>query len=61
MKRKLLTREKFEVMLCAAVKAIPVQAWRGPEIYRWLRLPDFNTLRTGEANLRFYITTAQDG
>jgi len=21
----------------------------------------FNTLRTGDANLRFYITTAQDG
>ena len=23
--------------------------------------PSLNTLRTGDANLRFYITTAQDG
>jgi hypothetical protein len=27
-------------------KAIPVQAWTGPEISRMLRLPDFTTIGT---------------
>jgi hypothetical protein len=27
-------------------KAIPLQAWRGPERSRRLRLPDFKTIRT---------------
>jgi len=27
-------------------KAIPLQAWRGPEGSRRLRLPDFNTVGT---------------
>jgi hypothetical protein len=27
-------------------KAIPLQAWRGPEGYRSLRLPDFKTIGT---------------
>ena len=27
-------------------KASPVQAWRGPEYSRKLRLPDFNTIGT---------------
>jgi len=26
-------------------KAIPLQAWRGPEVYRSFRLPDFNTMK----------------
>jgi hypothetical protein len=33
-------------------KAIPLQALTGPEGSRSLRLPDFNTLRNGDANLR---------
>jgi len=28
------------------VKAIPLQAWTGPEDYRRLRLPDFKTIGT---------------
>jgi len=28
------------------VKAIPLQAWTGPEFSRSLRLPDFNTIGT---------------
>jgi len=28
-------------------KAIPLQAWTGPEGSRRLRLPDFKTIRTG--------------
>jgi hypothetical protein len=28
------------------VKAIPLQAWRGPEGFRRLRLPDFKTIGT---------------
>jgi len=31
------------------VKAIPLQAWRGPEGSRRLRLPDFVKYRPGEA------------
>jgi hypothetical protein len=27
-------------------KAIPVQAWRGPEVYRMMRFPDFKTIGT---------------
>jgi len=27
-------------------KAIPLQAWRGPEVSRRLRLPDFKTIGT---------------
>ena len=27
-------------------KAIPLQAWTGPEGSRWLRLPDFKTIGT---------------
>jgi hypothetical protein len=27
-------------------KAIPVQAWTGPEGSRWLRVPDFKTIDT---------------
>jgi hypothetical protein len=27
-------------------KAIPLQAWTGPEVSRWLRLPDFETIGT---------------
>jgi hypothetical protein len=27
-------------------KAIPLQAWTGPEGSRWLRLPDFKTTGT---------------
>jgi hypothetical protein len=37
------------------IKAIPLQALTGPEGSRRLRLPDFNTLRTGDANLRLFI------
>jgi hypothetical protein len=29
-------------------KAIPLQAWTGPEGYRRLRLPDFKTLGNGK-------------
>jgi len=29
--------------------------------YSFLILIDINTLRTGDADLRFYITTVQDG
>jgi hypothetical protein len=28
------------------VKAIPLQAWTGPEVIRSLRLPDFKTIGT---------------
>jgi len=28
------------------LKAIPLQAWTGPEVSRRLRLPDFKTFRT---------------
>jgi hypothetical protein len=28
------------------VKAIPLQSWTGPEIFRSLRLPDFKTIGT---------------
>jgi len=31
------------------------------ELFMRLQLVDFNTMRTGEADLRFYITTVQDG
>ena len=27
-------------------KAIPVQAWKGPQVFRRLRLPDFKTIGT---------------
>jgi len=43
--RDLLRRE---YMQCVKDKAIPLQAWTGPEGSRKLRLPDF-------------VTTAQDG
>jgi hypothetical protein len=28
------------------VKAFPLQAWTGPEVFRKLRLPDFKTIGT---------------
>jgi len=31
---------------CGKVKAIPLQAWTGPEVSRSLRLPDFKTFGT---------------
>jgi len=35
----------------------------GPHVYKlcFMFPKQFNTLRTGDANLRFYITSAQDG
>ena len=34
------------VLVSGNVKAIPLQAWRGPEGSRRLRLPDFKTIGT---------------
>jgi len=35
----------FEIFIVKS-KAIPLQAWRGPEGFRNLRLPDFKTVGT---------------
>jgi len=37
-------QEFFESVLVG--KAIPLQAWTGPEVSRRLRLPDFKTIGT---------------
>jgi hypothetical protein len=39
---------KAKYILRAAVRsrAIPLQGWTGPEVFRKLRLPDFKTIRT---------------
>ena len=39
-----LYKRKFGVGL--PVKAIPLQAWTGPDGSRWLSLPDFKTIGT---------------
>jgi len=36
----------FMMMMMGKGKAIPLQAWTSPEIYRRLRLPDFKTVDT---------------
>jgi hypothetical protein len=36
-------------------KAIPLQVSTGPELSRWLRLPDIKTLRTGVFSSIFII------
>jgi hypothetical protein len=46
-----LDRKEYHATLLASKvkgkgKAIPVQAWKGPEGSRRLRLPDFNTIGT---------------
>jgi hypothetical protein len=35
--------------------------WRVSDVRTASHWPCFNTLRTGDADLRFYITTVQDG
>jgi len=35
--------------------------FRLERVTNWLSLTIFNTLRTGDADLLFYITTVQDG
>jgi hypothetical protein len=37
-------RINFTELLCGYVKAIPLQAWTGPEDSTRLRLPDFKTI-----------------
>jgi len=39
---------KYEYFISEYIKgkAVPLQAWTGPEISRSLRLPDFNTIGT---------------
>jgi len=44
----LLHEAHFKSTLCSKGKAVPLQAWRGPEGSRKLRFPDF-------------MTTAQEG
>jgi len=39
-------RYKKDIELDLKVKAIPLQAWIGPEVSRRLRLPDFQTVGT---------------
>jgi len=34
------------MLCCVKGKAIPLQAWTGPEVSRMLRLPDFKTVST---------------
>jgi hypothetical protein len=36
----------FKTVKKGKVKAIPVQAWTGPEVFRRLRLPDCYTIGT---------------
>ena len=40
------SRSPVTVLACCMVKAIPLQAWTGPEGSRRLRLPDFKTIGT---------------
>jgi len=37
---------KYTLRICNKVKALPLQARRGPEDSRRLRLPDFKTIGT---------------
>jgi hypothetical protein len=41
-----LQEAKIVAMNTLKGKAIPVQAWTGPEVSRRLRLPDFKTIST---------------
>ena len=40
------TQEMYSNWVSLKGKAIPLQAWRGPECSRMLRLPDFKTIGT---------------
>jgi len=41
-----LTPEMLRVVTAYKGKAIPLQAWTGPDGFRRLRLPDFKTIST---------------
>jgi len=43
------------------IKAVPAQATKAYTGCKRTALLILNTLRTGDADLRFYITTVQDG
>ena len=45
-KKRFLRYPKFPFHCCKKGKAIPLQAWTGPEGSRRLRLPDFKTIGT---------------
>jgi hypothetical protein len=42
----IVTQIKLQPPACKKGKAIPLQAWTGPEGSRKLRLPDFKTVGT---------------
>ena len=43
---KIVSVLTFLKIVLSIVKAIPLQAWRGPDGSRRLRLPDFKTIGT---------------
>jgi hypothetical protein len=45
-RRKQSLPKRIIVILLDKCKAIPLQAWTGPEGFRRLRLPDFKTIGT---------------
>jgi hypothetical protein len=39
-----MAERRYKIQRILLVKAIPLQAWRGPEGSRRLRVPDFKTV-----------------